>query len=125
MLKVLKLCGRSFSRNMNQKLIAPRSIRRKHDKHKRVALSPVQDQGRAPFCWAFGPLASIWKTIRVFTDMVHVDGKWEEIVQFLISRGEWKSINSIVDKLVLGATAYYVWQERNARFFANEKRTPI
>ncbi|KAK1441116.1 hypothetical protein QVD17_06954 [Tagetes erecta] len=67
----------------------------------------------------------IWKTIRVFTDMVHVDGKWEEIVQFLISRGEWKSISSIADRLVLGAAAYYVWQERNARLFANEKRTPI
>ncbi|KAK1424620.1 hypothetical protein QVD17_19953 [Tagetes erecta] len=66
----------------------------------------------------------VWKAIRVFTDMVQVDGKWEDIVQFFISRGEWKSISSIVDRLVLGAAAYYVWQERNARLFENDKRTP-
>ncbi|KAK1427907.1 hypothetical protein QVD17_16636 [Tagetes erecta] len=66
----------------------------------------------------------VWKTIRVFTDMVQVEGKWEDIVQFLISRGEWKSISSTVDRLVLGAAAYYIWQERNARLFENDKRTP-
>ncbi|KAK1421762.1 hypothetical protein QVD17_24370 [Tagetes erecta] len=66
----------------------------------------------------------VWKTIRVFTDMVQVEGKWEDIVQFLISRGEWKSISSTVDGLVLGAAAYYIWQERNARLFENDKRTP-
>ncbi|KAK1414778.1 hypothetical protein QVD17_30537 [Tagetes erecta] len=67
----------------------------------------------------------VWKTIRVFTDMVQLDGKWEDIVQYLISRGEWNSISSIVDRLVLGAAAYYIWQERNARLFKNAKRTPI
>ncbi|KAK1406264.1 hypothetical protein QVD17_41555 [Tagetes erecta] len=66
----------------------------------------------------------IWKKVRRFTDLGHIEGIWDNIVSFLITRGKWESINSIIDRLVIGATSYYVWQERNARLFTSNKRNP-
>ncbi|KAK1421764.1 hypothetical protein QVD17_24373 [Tagetes erecta] len=66
----------------------------------------------------------IWKKVRSFTDLGHIEGIWDNIVRFLITRGKWESINSIIDRLVIGATSYYVWQERNARLFTSNKRNP-
>ncbi|KAK1431843.1 hypothetical protein QVD17_08566 [Tagetes erecta] len=66
----------------------------------------------------------VWKEVRMFTDLDHIEGNWENIVLFLLSRGKWNSSNTIIDRLVIGATSYYVWQERNARLFTSTKRSP-
>ncbi|KAK1441118.1 hypothetical protein QVD17_06956 [Tagetes erecta] len=66
----------------------------------------------------------VWKEVRMFTDLEHIEGNWENIVLFLVSRGNWNSSNTIIDRLEIGATSYYVWQERNARIFNSTKRSP-
>ncbi|KAK1406216.1 hypothetical protein QVD17_41505 [Tagetes erecta] len=66
----------------------------------------------------------VWGNVRSYTSLGHIEGVWESIVGFLNTRGNWKSTESIIDRLVVGATAYYVWQERNARIFTDIKRRP-
>ncbi|KAK1421767.1 hypothetical protein QVD17_24378 [Tagetes erecta] len=66
----------------------------------------------------------VWGNVRSYTSLGHIEGVWEIIVGFLNTRGNWKSTESIIDRLVVGATAYYVWQERNARIFTDIKRRP-
>ncbi|GJU46490.1 RNA-directed DNA polymerase, eukaryota, reverse transcriptase zinc-binding domain protein [Tanacetum coccineum] len=37
--------------------------------------------------------------------------------------GTRRTIRSVIAKLVVAATSYYIWQERNSRLFANKKRS--
>lgn len=48
---------------------------------------------------------------------------WADIREWLV-KAKSKSIDSIVGRLVIAASAYYVWQEHNNRLFKNVKRPP-
>ncbi|KAJ0548500.1 putative reverse transcriptase zinc-binding domain-containing protein [Helianthus annuus] len=66
----------------------------------------------------------IWCSVRKKVGMNHIQGKWEDIVTWLIPILSSKSAHIVAAKLVLVASAYYIWQERNARFLKNQLRTP-
>ncbi|GKE80126.1 hypothetical protein Tco_1550126, partial [Tanacetum coccineum] len=53
----------------------------------------------------------------------HVAGRYMDIVEYLIPFAKRHSCKSVIAKLVLSASACYLWQERNARLFLNQKRT--
>ncbi|GKC49511.1 hypothetical protein Tco_1072256 [Tanacetum coccineum] len=58
--------------------------------------------------------------------MVRLDfapNDWHDIISFIQSRPVNKSIWSIVQRLVLGASVYYTWQERNLRIFLGKNRS--
>jgi hypothetical protein len=40
----------------------------------------------------------------------------------ICSNGKSKSIGVIIQKLMLGAIVYFIWQERNLRLFQNKNR---
>ncbi|GKE66405.1 hypothetical protein Tco_1520566 [Tanacetum coccineum] len=50
-------------------------------------------------------------------------GGYKEVVDYLIPHAKSRSCKSVVAKLVLSASVYYIWQERNNRLFSNQKRT--
>ncbi|XP_035845267.1 uncharacterized protein LOC110933789 [Helianthus annuus] len=56
--------------------------------------------------------------------MKKVPNKWEDIMRWLQPKASSRSLNSVIAKLTIKATAYYVWQERNYRFFNNQLRPP-
>ncbi|KAK1441013.1 hypothetical protein QVD17_06849 [Tagetes erecta] len=56
-------------------------------------------------------------------DVMNVEGSWEDIRHQIHSQLKLKSARSIIERLVIGAASYYVWQERNARLFQNEVRS--
>ncbi|KAK1407939.1 hypothetical protein QVD17_39567 [Tagetes erecta] len=62
----------------------------------------------------------VWKLVRHMIDMDHTGTKWEDIVGWIIPRIRANSARSIIERLVISALAYYIWQERNARTFRNE-----
>ncbi|XP_021979811.1 uncharacterized protein LOC110875927 [Helianthus annuus] len=68
--------------------------------------------------------SKVWLMVREKAGMANVDQKWSSIVSWLKARGRSKTAAHFVSKLVVGATAYVIWQERNARLFRNQTRPP-
>ncbi|XP_021970148.1 uncharacterized protein LOC110865195 [Helianthus annuus] len=68
--------------------------------------------------------SKIWLMVREKAGMARVDPKWSSIIGWLKARGSSKSAALYVSKLLVGATAYVIWQERNARLFRNQTRPP-
>ncbi|GKE39719.1 hypothetical protein Tco_1463124 [Tanacetum coccineum] len=50
-------------------------------------------------------------------------GGYKEVVDYLIPLAKRRACSSVIAKLVFSASVYYIWQERNARLFSNQKRT--
>ena len=48
---------------------------------------------------------------------------WSEIQEYMLRRPINKSIWSILQRLVIGAAIYYLWQERNFRTFQGRFRS--
>ncbi|KAI3786546.1 hypothetical protein L1987_40301 [Smallanthus sonchifolius] len=66
----------------------------------------------------------IWCSLRSKGGMSHIQGKWDDIATWLIPRATSKSARVVIAKLLMATIAYYIWQERNARFFKNQLRPP-
>ncbi|PWA83557.1 RNA-directed DNA polymerase, eukaryota, Reverse transcriptase zinc-binding domain protein [Artemisia annua] len=47
----------------------------------------------------------------------------EDVLTFLIPISKGRSVASIISRLLLAATTYYIWLERNARLFKRKKST--
>nr|GEU44599.1 hypothetical protein [Tanacetum cinerariifolium] len=56
-------------------------------------------------------VACAWDTIRLRADVI------EEAIAFIIPISKGKSVLSIISRIVLAATTYYLWNERNSRLF--------
>lgn len=54
--------------------------------------------------------------------MDFIPDSWDAIICFMLNRPINKSIWSIIQRLLLGASLYYVWQERNLRTFQGKSR---
>ncbi|XP_021986110.1 uncharacterized protein LOC110882384 [Helianthus annuus] len=68
--------------------------------------------------------SQVWCSVRNKGGMALVDSKWDTIVAWLSSRASSKSAINFVSRIVVAATAYIVWQERNARLFKNHAKPP-
>ncbi|XP_022030979.1 uncharacterized protein LOC110931895 [Helianthus annuus] len=68
--------------------------------------------------------SKIWNKVRQKVGMDDVAPKWEEIVEWLLVRANSKSAANYVSRILVAATAYFIWQERNARLFKNQMRPP-
>nr|GEW45364.1 hypothetical protein [Tanacetum cinerariifolium] len=66
---------------------------------------------------------SIWVLLKNMVRLDNAPSRWCDIVKFMINRPINKSIWSILQRLVLGATVYFIWQERNLRLFQNRHRS--
>ncbi|KAJ0955627.1 putative reverse transcriptase zinc-binding domain-containing protein [Helianthus annuus] len=66
----------------------------------------------------------VWNMVRVKAGMDNIGSKWEDIVARLQLNRHSKSVNDYVSRLVVAASAYLIWQERNARIFKNQMRPP-
>ncbi|GKA54130.1 hypothetical protein Tco_0753079, partial [Tanacetum coccineum] len=75
--------------------------------------------------WEFGTSdegTSVWLRITNLADMPSTLPIWDDIVDWLLPISKGNSINSIVGHLILAASTYFVWQERNNRLFAKGER---
>ncbi|KAJ0615163.1 putative RNA-directed DNA polymerase [Helianthus annuus] len=68
--------------------------------------------------------AQVWSLVRPKVGMELVQPKWEEIVNWLRDRVKSKAAKDYVARLLVAATTYFIWQERNARLFKNQLRPP-
>ncbi|KAK1424402.1 hypothetical protein QVD17_19731 [Tagetes erecta] len=67
--------------------------------------------------------STVWLKARRFAGLISISPDWTSIKQWMI-HAHSKSIVNIVGKLVIAASAYFVWQERNNRLFKNQTRPP-
>ncbi|XP_022040049.1 uncharacterized protein LOC110942583 [Helianthus annuus] len=67
--------------------------------------------------------ANIWNGVKDLAGMESMCNKWDSIYEHLVRVGSSKNARHVIGKLVVGATAYYVWQERNTRLFSIKKRS--
>ncbi|GJW15676.1 hypothetical protein Tco_0019809 [Tanacetum coccineum] len=49
--------------------------------------------------------------------------KLQDVVDSMVGRCGKNNIGNVVDKLILAASVYFIWQERNFRLFKNESRS--
>nr|GEY79048.1 hypothetical protein [Tanacetum cinerariifolium] len=66
---------------------------------------------------------TVWKEICKFSYKFGDQFKLVDLCRELTGRNTESKFGMAVDKLLVAATVYYVWQERNRRLFSQEKRT--
>ena len=65
----------------------------------------------------------VWSQIRVLCGMDSVPPRMHDILVFLIPISRGRSAQSIIARIVLAATAYFIWMERNHRLFNKKSST--
>ncbi|GJR63511.1 hypothetical protein Tco_1505673 [Tanacetum coccineum] len=55
--------------------------------------------------------------------MRSVGSSMQSIISYLIPLAKRKTTRSVIGKIVVAATAYFVWHERNRRLFKGNKRS--
>ncbi|PWA66164.1 RNA-directed DNA polymerase, eukaryota, Reverse transcriptase zinc-binding domain protein [Artemisia annua] len=73
--------------------------------------------------WKLGFNPIVWLQVRVLLGMDVVPPSLDDALTFLIPMSKGRSVISIISRLLLGATTYYIWMERNSRLFKRKKST--
>ncbi|PWA97923.1 reverse transcriptase zinc-binding domain-containing protein [Artemisia annua] len=66
----------------------------------------------------------IWSELRKKSQLVDMPYEWEAILHKMVSLPCNNSISSVVRRIVIAASVYFIWMERNKRLFTREKRNP-
>ncbi|PWA42666.1 reverse transcriptase zinc-binding domain-containing protein [Artemisia annua] len=67
--------------------------------------------------------SKIWAKVKMMVKLDNAPSRWSDIISFMISRPCNKSIWSVLQRLVIGASVYMLWQERNSRTFQDLHRS--
>lgn len=66
---------------------------------------------------------SLWDEVKQLTHIRNIPSEIPAIVNWIAPLAKTRSIRSVICKLVLAATCYFIWIERNMRIFKKVKRT--
>ncbi|XP_021979813.1 uncharacterized protein LOC110875929 [Helianthus annuus] len=66
--------------------------------------------------------AKIWNIVNKRVDMGNVNDTWSSIMAWIEQHASSKKLEHIVCKLVVAASTYFIWQERNNRLFSHLQR---
>ncbi|GJZ85987.1 hypothetical protein Tco_0657597 [Tanacetum coccineum] len=64
----------------------------------------------------------IWESLKMKVELSNTGNDWQDIVSSMAARNCSNNIKSILQRITLSTVVYYVWQERNARIFTQDKR---
>ncbi|GKB29207.1 putative reverse transcriptase domain, reverse transcriptase zinc-binding domain protein [Tanacetum coccineum] len=90
----------------------------------RCSLCNTQSDSHAHLFFECPYSSKVWKLVRHLADMELVPPILYDIVDHLQPMANKRTARSIFGKLILAASSYFVWLERNNRLFKNVKRTP-
>ncbi|GJT41808.1 hypothetical protein Tco_0941673 [Tanacetum coccineum] len=65
----------------------------------------------------------VWNQVKSYAGLSTSSPVFSQIMSIVVPFAARKSSRSIIAKLVIAASAYFIWQERNWRLFKNKKRT--
>ncbi|KAJ0431881.1 putative RNA-directed DNA polymerase [Helianthus annuus] len=66
--------------------------------------------------------SEVWRLVRNMVDMESVDDTWASVMQWMELNANSSSLDYIVCNLLLAASTYFIWQERNNRLFTQVQR---
>ncbi|XP_022003143.1 uncharacterized protein LOC110900567 [Helianthus annuus] len=70
------------------------------------------------------PYASkVWGLVRNMVDMGNVTNTWSSIMQWMETNTNSRTLEHIICKIMVAASTYYIWQERNKRLFSPLQRS--
>ncbi|KAM0016476.1 putative reverse transcriptase zinc-binding domain-containing protein [Helianthus debilis subsp. tardiflorus] len=67
--------------------------------------------------------AQVWNNAKVLAGMESIGNEWTDIFEYLVGIENYKSTNHVISKLVVSASVYFIWEERNRRLFTARKRS--
>nr|GEW31422.1 hypothetical protein [Tanacetum cinerariifolium] len=70
-----------------------------------------------------GTCVLVWTSIRYLAGMDTVPSRIEDIVSYLQPIAHQRTVFSVIGRLLLATSAYYMWDERNKRGFKQAKRS--
>ncbi|KAM0010585.1 putative reverse transcriptase zinc-binding domain-containing protein [Helianthus debilis subsp. tardiflorus] len=71
------------------------------------------------------PYASeVWGLVKNMVDMGNVTNTWSSIMQWMELNTNSRTLEHIVCKIMVAASTYFIWQERNNRLFSPLQRNP-
>ncbi|GJR72494.1 hypothetical protein Tco_0084859 [Tanacetum coccineum] len=68
--------------------------------------------------------SQIWHYVRSMADMDLLPPTLHQIVTHLAPMAKHRTARSVIGRLLLAASAYFIWIERNNRLFKNSRKTP-
>ncbi|GJR95644.1 homeodomain-like protein [Tanacetum coccineum] len=68
--------------------------------------------------------SQVWMLVRHLADMDTVSPVFHDILLYIQQIAKKRTAKSVFGKLIMAATSYYIWIERNNRLFKNVKRSP-
>ncbi|XP_021995890.1 uncharacterized protein LOC110893078 [Helianthus annuus] len=65
----------------------------------------------------------VWYEVRGKAGMDRIQQTWTDIFEYLVGIAKSNMAEHIIAKIVVCATAYFVWEERNRRLFTDKRRS--
>ncbi|PWA94920.1 RNA-directed DNA polymerase, eukaryota, Reverse transcriptase zinc-binding domain protein [Artemisia annua] len=65
----------------------------------------------------------VWKQLKKDIKISNVPEIWDQIVLMMENMACSNSIWNVVNRLIIAATIYYIWKERNDRIFAQDSKS--
>ncbi|XP_022042209.1 uncharacterized protein LOC110944871 [Helianthus annuus] len=62
--------------------------------------------------------SEVWGSVREYVDMGGVLNTWSSIIQWMERVSDSRTLEHIICKILVAATTYFIWQERNNRLFS-------
>ncbi|GJZ35742.1 putative reverse transcriptase domain-containing protein [Tanacetum coccineum] len=84
-----------------------------------------EDASAASAAQAVQEEEKVWSYVRKYDAMEHIDLRMANILSWLYHLSSTNSARSICSRLVVAASAYYIWQERNNRIFKKKARNVV
>ncbi|GJS26843.1 sodium/hydrogen exchanger 6 [Tanacetum coccineum] len=69
-------------------------------------------------------VACMWSKVRVLCGMDTISPYLIDVVAFIVPISKGKTVISILSRIVVAATSYYIWLERNRRLFKKKTSSP-
>ncbi|GJS57292.1 reverse transcriptase domain-containing protein [Tanacetum coccineum] len=64
----------------------------------------------------------VWNHMKIYASLSKMSSSLYATIDYMIPMSKRRSARSIIARLVLAASSYFIWQERNLRLFKNQKR---
>ncbi|GJV62602.1 uncharacterized protein Tco_1473430 [Tanacetum coccineum] len=68
--------------------------------------------------------SQVWSKVHVLCDMDSISPWFTDVIAFITPISKGKMVVSILSRIMVAATSYYIWQERKGRLFKKKTSSP-
>ncbi|XP_022003109.1 uncharacterized protein LOC110900530 [Helianthus annuus] len=67
--------------------------------------------------------SEVWRLVKRLVDMETVTDTWDSIMQWMELNANSRTMENIICRILVAASTYFVWQERNNILFSQNQRS--